>query len=203
LEPQTQRKAEKYTGQIAGELTMSATAANGYAVIFVVPVILLYGLPYYLIWLHGIDKEVLIEQLLLFQQKLKWGIPVGFSILIAGIILHELIHGTIFLLFCKNGRRSVRFGIMWQFLTPYCHCTEPLRVKHYILGALMPAFMLGFLPGLLGIITGRMSLLLTGMIFTFAAGGDFLVVWLLRDLPANAMVLDHESKVGCYVIDKQ
>ena len=87
-------------------------------------------------------------------------------ILFAGIILHELIHGLTFLLFCKNGFKSIEFGIMWKYLAPYCHCKEPLPVRPYIIGALMPAIVLGFIPAGIGLITGKFIPLVFGMIFS-------------------------------------
>jgi hypothetical protein len=69
---------------------------------------------------------------------------VGFIVLIAltiGIILHEL-HGITWAKYTKDGFKSIRFGVLWKFLTPYCHCKEPL-VKHYIIGGIMPAIVLG------------------------------------------------------------
>ena len=123
-------------------------------------------------------------------------------ILIAGIILHELIHGLVFMIFNRKGIKSVSFGIMWKYLSPYCHCSEPLKMSHYIIGALMPGVILGFIPATLSIITGKIALLLFGFIFSVAAGGDFLIIWLLRNESRDSLVLDHESKVGCYIIEE-
>jgi hypothetical protein len=185
------------------ELTMNAAQANVYALVFVIPILLLFGLPYYLIWLKDFDTNALIRLLEEHEKMPKPGVLWVLLALGLGIILHELIHGLAFMFFCKNGFKSIQFGIMWQFLTPYCHCKEPLRVQHYIIGAFMPAIVLGFLPAGLGIVTGRIMPLLFGIFFSFAAGGDFLIVWLLRNQPKNTLVLDHESKVGCYILEKQ
>jgi hypothetical protein len=45
---------------------------------------------------------------------------VGFIVLIAltiGIILHELIHGITWAKYTKDGFKSIRFGVLWKFLT--------------------------------------------------------------------------------------
>jgi hypothetical protein len=188
--------------RVRHELTMTTAEANIYALVFVIPILLLFGVPYYLLYLRNFTAETLLEFLNNNRQLLLFGSLWLLVVLFAGIILHELIHGITFLLFCKNGIKSIRFGIMWKFLTPYCHCKEPLKVRHYIIGALMPALLLGFIPACLGIITGKIVPLLIGIFFSFAAGGDFLIVWLLRKQPRNTLVLDHESKVGCYIIEE-
>jgi hypothetical protein len=184
------------------ELTLTAGEANLYAMVFVIPIILLLGVPYYFLWLKDLTLDTLIEffrnNLYLGRLSILWML----IILLAGIILHELIHGITFLLFCKKGFKSIEFGIMWKYLAPYCHCKEPLPVRPYIIGALMPAILLGLLPAVFGLITGKFILLMFGMIFLIASGGDFLIVWLLHSQPKNSQVLDHESKVGCYILEK-
>lgn len=188
--------------QVRKELTMTAAEANLYALVFVIPILLLFGIPYYLLYLRNITADSLLEFLNNNRQLLVFSSLWVLLVMFAGIILHELIHGITFLVFCKKGIRSIQFGIMWKFLTPYCHCKEPLKVRHYIIGALMPAVILGFIPACMGIITGKIVPLLIGIFFSLAAGGDFLIVWLLRKQPPDSLVLDHESKVGCYIIEE-
>ena len=38
-----------------------------------------------------------------------------------------------------------------------------------------------------------------GFFFTFAAGGDFLILWLLRKEKDTYMVQDHPKKIGCII----
>lgn len=184
------------------ELTMTAGEANLRAIVFVVPIILLLGLPFYFLWLKDLTLETLIGFFQNNRNLLSFGILWMLVILIAGIILHELIHGLTFLLFCKNGFKSIEFGIMWKYLAPYCHCKEPLPIRPYILGALMPAIVLGFIPAGIGLVTGKFIPLIFGLIFSIASGGDFLIVWLLRGQPKDSLVLDHKSKVGCTILEK-
>jgi hypothetical protein len=184
------------------ELAMTAGEANRRAVVFVIPIILLLGIPYYFLWLRDLSLDGLIG---FFRNNLylgKLNLLRMLIILVAGIVLHELIHGLIFLIFSKKGLKSITFGIMWSYLAPYCHCKEPLPVRPYIIGALMPAFVLGFVPAGIGILTGNLLLLFFGMIFAVASGGDYLIVWLLRGQPKDTLVMDHESKVGCYILEK-
>jgi len=131
------------------------------------------------------------------------GIVILFGVLIGGIVAHELIHGIFWALFAKRGFRSIKFGILKQYLTPYCHCKEPLKVKHYIIGALMPAVILGFIPTLLAIILGLPGWLLFGIFFISAAGGDLLMINLLQKEDKNAWTQDHASEPGYYMFRKK
>ena len=63
----------------------------------------------------------------------------------------------------------------------------------------MPGIILGIIPSIIAIVTGSLGLFIFGLFFTLAAGGDFMIVNLLRDEPKNNLVQDHPSKIGCYI----
>lgn len=160
--------------------------ASKLALLLFVVCALLFGLPFYLIW-----KAVL---------AFSWQIIIIFCVLfIIGVVVHELIHGLVFGLFAKSGFKSIRFGVLWEYLTPYCHCNEPLKLKHYIIGALMPALILGFIPATVSIFNGSLMLLVLGVVFISAAAGDFYVVRILRKESMSVFVQDHPSEPGCFI----
>lgn len=122
--------------------------------------------------------------------------------LVFGIIAHELIHGIFWALFAKRGFHSIRFGILKKYFTPYCHCKEPLRVKHYITGAVMPAILLGLVPLIYAFIFGKPGWLLFGIFFTASAAGDFLMIRLLSKEARNDWAQDHPAEAGYYIFRK-
>ncbi|HIK11255.1 MAG TPA: DUF3267 domain-containing protein [Oscillatoriaceae cyanobacterium M33_DOE_052] len=121
--------------------------------------------------------------------------------LFAGIVAHELIHGLTWKFFGNKPSSAIKYRIDWKTLTPYTHCKEPIEIGAYKLGAAMPGVILGVLPAIFGILTSNGSILTFGLIFTLAAGGDILILWLLRQVKAGALVEDHPTRVGCYVIN--
>ena len=171
--------------------------ANVFGFLILIPISIIYVVPYYLIWgkdwfshnwwnnFHKIISFNNISNVFLF--------------LLIGIITHELIHGFFWGIFAKKGIKSIRFGIIWKMLTPYCHCKEPLKIKHYIIGAIMPAIILGLLPAIYALIYGSMNWLLFGVFFTMAAAGDFLVINLIYKENMNDYVQDHPKEAGCYI----
>lgn len=163
-----------------------------YSLAFLIPVLLVFYLPYFLIWNQKIDfnsfRQLIHEQRYLF-----------FGILVLGIILHELIHGITWAVYCKNGFRSIRYGFSLKSFSPYCHCKEILKVRQYKTGTLMPGLITGILPAMAGVFTGNQMILILGMIFTLAAGGDFVSLWMLRKVSANTYAEDHPDKIGCYL----
>lgn len=174
------------------ERTIDIMKAQLYAILYFIPFALLFGIPYFIFWRSQFTVHYLTNRGLLL-------LPIILLVVVAGIVLHELIHGITWSLFAKTGFRSIKFGVMWKALTPYCHCKEPLLVKQYIIGAIMPAVILGFLPSIIGIMTGNFGLFIFGMFFTMAAGGDFMIIHLLSKESMNSMVQDHPDKVGCYI----
>jgi hypothetical protein len=76
-----------------------------------------------------------------------------------------------------------------------------LEINAYRVGAAMPAILLGILPSLAAILFGSGWWLAFGILFTLAAGGDMIVLWLLRNVESGKVVEDHPSRVGCLVIE--
>ena len=182
------------------KLTINLLWANIFGVLIIIPIVVVFGLPYYLIWEPGFDLRSFIDNLSVTDVLLN-GLLVMLALL-TGVVVHELIHGMAWAGFASKGFRSIRFGVLKEMLTPYCHCKEPLKVKHYILGAIAPAIVLGLLPALAGIFYGNIGLLLFGMFFTMTAAGDFLVINLVRKENAHTLVQDHPSEAGCYIYRK-
>ena len=70
----------------------------------------------------------------------------------------------------------------------------------YRIALIMPGIILGILPSVYGIITGDSLILFLGLFFIIAAGGDLLVLWLIRKVSIDKYVLDHPGKAGCYIV---
>lgn len=119
-----------------------------------------------------------------------------------GIVVHELIHGLTWMAAAQLPVKHIKFGFQRKTLTPYAHCTVPITKSPYVIGTVMPAVLMGFLPFILSLVIGNGWLLIFGVIFTFAAVGDFLIVWLIRSVAWNARVEDHPEHAGCYVYDE-
>ncbi|MDR2474615.1 MAG: DUF3267 domain-containing protein [Bacteroidales bacterium] len=179
-----QYSKEKKTADIA--------KANLFGVLLCIPVGVLYGVPYYFVWRN--EPAVPI-----FEEFFDASAFIYVVVLLAGIVLHELIHGCCWALFVKNGFKSIQFGVLWKMLTPYCHCKEPLPLMPYVFGLIMPAVVLGFVPAIVSVCIGSRGLLILGGLFTVAAAGDFLIFNLLRRESRACWVEDHPSEVGCYV----
>ncbi|WP_156299099.1 DUF3267 domain-containing protein [Streptobacillus canis] len=122
------------------------------------------------------------------------------------IVIHELIHGIFFAIFAEKGFKDISFGIVWKHLTPYCSCVSPLRLKEYLIGALMPLVILGIIPTLLSVILGRFDLLFIGLPMVTGAFGDILIVRnILKniDKQKEILILDHPTEIGSVAFEKE
>ena len=167
------------------EYTMGFGKVNLIIILLLIPITLLTLFPFILIW----DFETFRTGSRMFTDHV-------FLYLLVGIIIHELLHGLTWAYFAPNGLKSIKFGVKWKYLTPYCHCKEPLKVKHYKLGGAMPLLVMGILPSLVGIIIGHGGILSFGIFFTTAAGGDIIALYMLYKLDNNTYVSDHPDKMG-------
>lgn len=193
------------------EISLSVSKTYLYSLYLLFPILLLFALPYFFIW--G-------DELLFYWEKKINFIKSSFSlysiiynisrylfwilvILVSGIAVHEILHGLTWIFFTKKGFRSLSFGIMKPDLAPYVHCNEPLPLNVYRMGILLPGVVMGILPSAAGIFTGNFKIFIFGVFFTWAASGDFIVLWLIRHLKSSVMVQDHPRKVGCLIVEKK
>lgn len=176
--------------EYARDCSLSMLMANILGVLFVVPSVAILAGAYAAIWGWrslgaGFDAVNL------------WAIPA----LLMAIALHEAIHGVTWAWLSGKPFGVIRYGFQVATLTPFAHPTEPLPIRAYLIGVLMPGLALGVLPCLVAMVLGSGTLMLGGLAMTAAAGGDLLIVWLLRGAGRRSLVLDHPVRAGCWVLD--
>lgn len=170
--------------------SISIARANVAMLLVVVPLmIVLIGL-YVIAWGIGDFASGL-------ERFLRWQVVI--PTLVIGIPLHEAIHGLTWVVAGRRSFRDVRFGFQWKTLTPYAHLEVRVPATAYRWGAAMPGLILGALPYLAGLILGVGWIACLGLFFIFTAGGDMLILWLLRGVDGGALTEDHPSRAGCYV----
>ncbi len=112
-------------------------------------------------------------------------------------LLHELTHGLVWSIYAKNHWKSISFGVLWEMLTPYCHCDEPLLLWQMCLGAFAPFVTVGLLPFAAAFVTGNVFLLFLSLFMMFGSGGDFTIILLVAREKKNTLVVDHPTECGC------
>lgn len=155
-----------------------------------------------------ISLPVAVLQFVLFsvmhaaeKMELTWNFLLFIAVVILGIVVHELIHGLTWAFFGRKPFSAITFGFQWKTFTPYAHLKEPVEVNAYRIGAFMPGFILGMLAYILSLMLGDGNLFWFSLVHTSAAGGDWLILWLIRNLKRGTLVEDHPTRAGCYAIE--
>ncbi|MGI6223440.1 MAG: DUF3267 domain-containing protein [Prevotella sp.] len=174
------------------KVAINIIAANVFAVILFVAAAMFFAVPFFIMQPDWLAKTT--------------SYPNGWLpfiiMIILGIPLHEGIHGLTWALVNKGGFRNVSFGVIWKYLTPYCHYSKPMSRGRYIAGAMMPCLLLGLIPAFVSWLNGNLFWLIFGVIYTSAAAGDIWMTYLILKEPKDALFLDHPSEAGFYVIEK-
>ncbi len=165
--------------------------ANLYSLPIILLIIVIMIGSFLLVW----GREAFLEGFRGFRS------PFIYPVLIVGFFLHEVIHLIGYHFLGRIEFKNIRIGFQIKSLTPYAHCSLPMSSSAYRWSALLPGIVLGIFPGILFLATGNPSAFILAVIFTIAAGGDFLLIWLLRKIPASALVQDHPEKAGCLILD--
>ncbi len=135
-------------------------------------------------------------------EGLDWWMPFLVPLIaLAAIPLHEGLHYVGFRV-AGATREQIYLGVDPQ-VGPYCGCTAPLRLRGYIVAIILPVLVLGVLPWILGMITGRLALTAFSAIQVLLAGGDFLALRLAVGQPGNPWVQDTETGIGFEVLPEE
>lgn len=170
------------------DLSISMARANVVVLFMSIPVAILQFVIFIIV--HGPEKS-----------RTTWNFMLLIAVVLLGVVAHELIHGITWAIFGNKPFSATKFGFQWKTFTPYAHLKEPVEVNAYRIGAFMPGFIMGILTYILSVLLGDGNLFWFGLVHTSAAGGDWLILWLIRNVKAGMQVEDHPTNAGCYVIE--
>lgn len=120
--------------------------------------------------------------------------------LIALTMLHELVHATSWKLLGGLRWADIEFGVKWKYLAPYAHSKAPMRASAYRIGAVMPLLLVGLLPFGVALALGDGLWAWLGAVMISGAVGDVTVLWVMRSVASDALVIDHPENAGCLVL---
>jgi hypothetical protein len=170
------------------DLSISMVRANIVVMFISIPVVIMQFAMFLIV--HGTEN---LEP--------TWNSVILGVVVLLGVVLHELIHGIIWAIFANKPFSAIEFGFLWKTFTPYAHLKEPVDVRAYRIGAFMPGFILGILTYILSLLLGDVNLFWFSLVHTAASGGDWLILWVIRNVRAGMQVEDHPTNAGCYVIE--
>ena len=118
------------------------------------------------------------------------------------IILHEVLHAFVALLWGKVPWSSIHFGFKWRLgvFYFYCHCDKPLKVNTFRILVLFPLIITTPIAGLIWWLDPSIwSLLLFSLTIAFCSG-DVLMFFKVRQVENDKWIQDHPSEPGFYIL---
>lgn len=173
------------------DVTLSFGKANGLALLMIPIAIGLFILPYYFFW-----GEIAFDKLAQLD-TINWILLL--LLFLGSTFVHEALHAVGYTAVGGAAWSDVQFGFSWQGLAPYAHCRVGMSASAYRTAVILPALILGILPGLLGLIIGSWWLVVYAVMMLIAAGGDVAILIIMRHIAGHRIVYDHPSEVGCQV----
>lgn len=180
-------------GYEAKDLTVGLVYANIMAIVLTFPIILCFGA------LFVICNSGRLSDMLSPDGSTLIFFLIFMAAYLALIVAHELIHGLTWALFAEKHWKSISFGYIAKYMTPYCTCRDPLKKGQYIIGALAPTIVLGVIPAAAGAVAGSVWLLAMGAIMILSGGGDLTIILGLvrfRDKGKEVLYMDHPYQAG-------
>jgi len=121
---------------------------------------------------------------------------------LVSIVVHEGLHGLGFVWSGRMRWRDVRFGVNWRGAAPYAWGRSPLPASDYRRAVVLPCLLLGIVPVVVAGALGSGWLVCFGTTMVAVSVGDLLILWRIRSIDGRALVLDHPSRAGCWVLDQ-
>ena len=204
LTPAEQKRKEEFAlvceemerqGYRKTDLTIGVVKANLLALIVMLPFVALSG--------------AVVLSRVSFLSMAESMSPLDFLLFLLVMLLltavHEGIHGFTWGLFAESHWSAIRFGVIWNALTPYCTCAQPMKRGQYILGAAMPTLVLGIGLTAAAALTGIFWVFILALAMIFGGGGDFAIILkmlLHRQRGKEAVYYDHPYECGVVVFEK-
>lgn len=125
--------------------------------------------------------------------------------LFASVVLHEGIHGLFWGMYAKDRFKSIEFGFIAKYITPYCTCKNPLKKHQYIIGSIMPTILLGIIPAIVSIPLNSSMLFFFGAVMILGGGGDLTIITkliLYRTSANDIIYIDHPYECGLTAFER-
>jgi hypothetical protein len=137
--------------------------------------------------------------------RVLWGRFIGavtfefYLLLIAGMVLHEGLHGLA-MMACGVARRDIQFGVQLWRGAAFAHTSTPMRAPCFRFVCALPLVVLGVGSLLVGLAFGHGLTTRLGVCMVVAAGGDVAMLLALRNVPSTARIVDHATEPGFHVL---
>ncbi|MER2000299.1 MAG: DUF3267 domain-containing protein [Lysinibacillus sp.] len=118
------------------------------------------------------------------------------------IILHEACHLLGFIVFGRAPLKSISYGFKPKEGLAYATTTKRLSNRAMKAALLLPFWLTGVLPTVIGFYINSYTLILVGAFLMAGAVGDFIMYFALRKYPNHFLIQDDPEKPKLYVYEQ-
>ena len=177
--------AENYNGVKVNDPKMSKSFLIG-LVLFIASAII-FGVPFFLVN-TDIAQAFSYDFMDALAQYYNMPLHFGILMLVVLLVVHELIHAFFYGIYAKNGFKSIKFGADLKHFAVYVANLDVMRTDKFIIGLIMPMIIVRVIPSIIAIFIGNMNVLLFGITFVSAAGGDLYYFSKVRKNSKNTWI---------------
>jgi len=149
---------------------------------------------YSLIW--GMDS-------LLAARSHFWHWQILLPIIFISVLVHEGLHWMGYVGFARLPWKTVRLGFSLRSVAAYVHSDSPVSISAYRRLVALPGVVLGVIPVFVGVAWEIGSMTLYGFLMLIGATGDIAILWKVRRVSSESLVMDHPYRAGCWVLDER
>ena len=115
-------------------------------------------------------------------------------------VVHEILHGLAWCLVARVPWRSISVRASWRVMGFVAGPDVPLPATAFRVGVAAPGLILGAIPIAAGLSAGLGLLVLWGLFALLECFSDAALLLAIHTVPAGALVVGHEEKLGCRVV---
>jgi len=123
-------------------------------------------------------------------------------IIVISVVVHEGLHWMGYVGFAHLPWKTVRLGFRLRPLAAYVHSDSPVSISAYRRLVALPGVVLGVIPVFVGVAWEMGSMTLYGFLMLIGASGDIAILWKIRRVSPESLVMDHPYRAGCWVLSK-
>ena len=177
------------------EIKFNGIAGNIIALVLMILFGVLFGFIFYQIWgTFGINISFDGFQFSIY--------------IIYYFVLYFLVLSLMFFAFLLSNELLI--GLYWSKYTEvkikvlfkqsffrFCYCKEPIMIKKYVTGYIIPAIIFGIIPIILGMIYGKLFIMIFGIMFISNNGTEpIMLMYLLRKINKTHFIKNMDSAIG-------
>jgi hypothetical protein len=177
------------------EMKLNGFICNILGLVMILVLASVFGFIFYQIW-GTLGIQFVSKFGIQFIYYFAFNFLIYLSAFLAFVLANEFMAGIYW-----SKYTEVKIKVTIKSLFRFCYCKEPIKIKNYIIGLIIPIIILGIIPLIMGMIYGNILVLGFGIIFISNGAGAIMIMYLLRKEDKNNWIKDMDSTIGLIIFN--